>query len=218
MLLAALSTIAAQQSNGTQAIANTCNQLLDFIATHSNAGLGYHACDMILTANTDSSYLSKVGGKSRVAGHFYLTNQNIENFNNRANLTLSSIIKHVMSCASEAELSALYFSCKMASPLRTTLKELGHNQPKPTPVTTNNITAQGLTIGTMTAKASKSMDQCFHRLNFHDAQHQFKYLWQKTSSTKPTTPASTIHPNITSRCNLSMFLIVMPYQPNEDVA
>jgi hypothetical protein len=49
----------------------------------------------------------------------------------------------------------------MAAPLRTTLEELGHNQAKPTPITTNNITAQGLTMGTMTAKAFKSCINVF---------------------------------------------------------
>jgi hypothetical protein len=43
MLLAALSTIAAQQSNGKQAVANACNYLLDYVATHPNTGLQYHA-------------------------------------------------------------------------------------------------------------------------------------------------------------------------------
>jgi hypothetical protein len=165
------------KSNSTQAIADACNQLLDYVATHPNAGLRYHACDMIFAVHMDASFLSKIGGKCRAAGHFYLTNQNNKNFNNGAVLTLSSIIKHVMSSASEAELLTLYYGCKMAAPLRTTLKELEHNQPKPTPVTTNNITAQGLTMGTMTAKASKSMDQCFHWLKCCDAQSQLKYLW-----------------------------------------
>ncbi len=63
---------------------------------------------MILTVHTNASYLSKAGGKSRAAGHFYLTNQNDKNFNNRAALTLSAITKHVMSSMSKAELSALY--------------------------------------------------------------------------------------------------------------
>jgi hypothetical protein len=75
-----------------------------------------------------------------------------------------------MSSASEAELSALYYGCKMAAPLCTTLKELGHNEANPTPITTNKITAQGLTMGTMTAKASKSMDQHIHWLKCCDAQ------------------------------------------------
>ncbi len=178
-LLAALSAITVQQSNGTQAVAKACNQLLDYVVTHPNAGLGYHACDMILAVYTDAPYLSKAGGKNRVAGHFYLTNQNNKNLDNGAVLTLSAIIKHAMSSTSKAGLSALYYGCKMAAPLRTTLKELGHNQANPTPITTNYITVQGLTMGTMTAKASKSMGQRFHWLKCCDAQHQFKYPWQK---------------------------------------
>jgi hypothetical protein len=126
-----------------------------------------------------TSYLSELGGKSRATGHFYLTNRNDEDFNNGAILTLSSIIKHVMSSASEAELAALYYGCKQAAPIRVTLEEMGHTQPAPTPVTTNNITAQGLTLGTMTPKASKSNDQRFHWLKCRNAQRQFKYLWRK---------------------------------------
>ncbi len=38
-LLAALSAIAARQSNGTWAVADACHQLLDYIATHPNAGI-----------------------------------------------------------------------------------------------------------------------------------------------------------------------------------
>jgi hypothetical protein len=104
-------------------VADACYQILDYIATHPNAGLRYNACDMILAVHTDAYYLSEAGGKSPVAGHFYLTNQNNENFNNGAVLTLSAIIKHLMSSASKAELSALYYGCKMAAPLHTTLKE-----------------------------------------------------------------------------------------------
>jgi hypothetical protein len=178
-LLAALSTIATRQANGTRAIANSCHHLLDYVATHPNAGLPYHACDMILAIHTDASYLSEMGGRSCAAVHIYLTNQKDKDFNNEAILTLSSIIKHVISSASKAELAALYYGCKIAAPLRTTLKEMGHAQPRPTPVTTNNITAQGLTMGTMTPRASKCMDQCVHWLNCRDAQQRFQYLWRK---------------------------------------
>jgi hypothetical protein len=59
ILLAALSTIATQQTNGTQAVANACHQHLDYVATHPNAGLHYHACNMILAVQTDASYLSE---------------------------------------------------------------------------------------------------------------------------------------------------------------
>jgi hypothetical protein len=56
---------------------------------------------------------------------------------------------------------------------------MGHPQTKCTMVTTNNITAQGLTMGIMTPKASKSMDQCFHWLKCRNAQCQFLYLWRR---------------------------------------
>ncbi len=132
---------------------------------------------MILAVHTDASYLSKQAGKSHVSAHFYLTNHDDEEFNNGAILTLSSIIKHVMSSASKAKLAALYYSCKLAAPICTTLKEMGHPQIKRTMVTTDNITAQGLTMKTRTPKASKSMDRCFHWLKCHNTQHQFLYLW-----------------------------------------
>jgi hypothetical protein len=71
--------------------------------------------DMVLSVHTDLSYLSKPGSKSRAASHFYLSNCNDEDFNNGAILTLSTIIKHVMLSASEAELVALYYGCKLAA-------------------------------------------------------------------------------------------------------
>jgi len=44
------------------------------------------------------------------------------------------------SSASEAELAALYYGCKQAAPICVTLEGMGHPQPAPTPVTTDNIT------------------------------------------------------------------------------
>ncbi len=99
--------------------------------------------------------IPKVDSFSYLSERRYLAN---EEFNNGTILSLASIIKHVMSLASESKLVALYYGCKIAVPIRTTLDEMGHMQ-SPMPVTTDNIMAQGLTIGTMTPKAYKSMDQ-----------------------------------------------------------
>jgi hypothetical protein len=114
---------------------------LDYVAIHTNAGIQYKVCNMVLLVHTDAFYLSKPGGKSRAAGHFYLSNRNDKDFNIDAILTLLTFIKHVMFSASKAKLAALYYGCKLATPPQTTLKELNHFQPTPTPVTTNNITA-----------------------------------------------------------------------------
>ncbi len=49
-LLTALSAIAAcqSQSNSTWAVADVYHQLLDYVATHPNAGIWYKTCNMIL--------------------------------------------------------------------------------------------------------------------------------------------------------------------------
>jgi hypothetical protein len=178
-LAAALSTIASQQTNGTQAVLDACKQLLDYVASHPNASIRYCASDMILALDTDGSYLSEPEGKSRAAAYCYLTKQNDPDFHNGAVLVLSAIIKHVMASASETELAALFYGCKEAIPLRTTLEEMGHPQPGPTPVTTDNTTAVGLTLNTMAPKASKSMDMRFQWLKCRRAQSLFRYLWAK---------------------------------------
>ena len=100
-LAAALIAIAARQANGTQAVVALVRQLLDYIATHPNPAIRYVASDTILNLHTDASYLSELEGKSRAAGHFYMTKHNDEDFKNGGILTLSAIIKikHVMASA-----------------------------------------------------------------------------------------------------------------------
>ena len=93
-------------------------------------------------------------------------------------MTISKIVKHVMSSASEAETAALFYNCKATSPLCTTLAEMGHPQPA-TPVTTDNSTAQGLFTKSMIPKTAKAYDMRFNWLKCRQAQNQFNYLWQR---------------------------------------
>ena len=93
--------------------------------------------------NSDGSYLSEPESRSRAAGHLYFSKRNNEKFNNGAVVTLSKIIKHVMTSASEVETEALFYNCKAAIPLRISLEEMGHPQPK-TPVITDSTSAQGI--------------------------------------------------------------------------
>ncbi len=188
-LAAALSSIASQQNNGTEATMKATKQLLDYIATHPNPSITYLASDMILALDTDGSYLSEYGGRSRAAAYMFLTKKNNPDFHNGAVLVLSTIIKHVMASASETEIASLFYGCKEAIPLRMTLEEMGHPQPGPTPVTTDNSTAIGLTRDTMTPKASKSMDMRFQWLKCRRAQSLFKYLWAKGTKNRADYPS-----------------------------
>ena len=93
-------------------------------------------------------------------------------------MTLSNIIKHVMTSASEAETAALFYNCKSVIPLRISLEEMVHSQPK-TPVATDNTTAQGLITRTMIPKRAKSYDMIFRFLKFREAQNQFDCIWRR---------------------------------------
>ena len=165
-----------------------CHQLLDYLATHPNAAIRYHASDMILAFDTDASYLSEVGAKSRAAAYYHMTRKGNCTFTNGAVDVLYTIIKHVMSSASEAETGALYYGCKRAIPYHTTLKEIGHPQ-EPTPVTTDNNTAHGITLGTMTSKASQSNDMRFQWLKCRRTQRLFRFLWAKGSRNRADYPS-----------------------------
>ena len=161
-MAATMSSIASRQSKGIENLEKEIKQFLDYCATNPNAGVRFVASDMMLALHSDASYMSEPESKSRAAGIFFLGKQNNESFNNGSIMALSKIIKHVMSSASEAETAAILYNCKEALPLRVSLEEMGHEQPK-TPVTTDNTTAHELIKKTMIPKRAKSYDM---RINF----------------------------------------------------
>jgi hypothetical protein len=89
---------------------------------------------MILNIYSDASYLSERETKSWAGGFFYM-GSNTDNTNRLTNggiLIISTVLKHVMSSAVEAGSGAVFLNAKDRTVLRTTLDEMGHNQP-PTP-------------------------------------------------------------------------------------
>ena len=87
------------------------------------------ASDMILAIHPDASHQSEPRSKIRAAGHFYMTQKDNRDSNNGTILTLSKIIKHVMGLAGESEITALFYNCKAATPLKRALQEMGHQDP-----------------------------------------------------------------------------------------
>lgn len=173
-MLTALSSLASAQANGTVETERATNQLLDYCATHPNAGIVYHASEMRLRIHSDASYLCEPKARSRAGGHFYLSNK--QDINNGAVINISTIIKHVMASAMESEIAAIFLNAREALPLRVLLEELGHHQ-EATEIVTDNSTAHGMINKTMTPRRSKSIDMRFHWLKCREAQQQFRILW-----------------------------------------
>ena len=70
-MLKALGYIAAQQYNPKEHMMQKVKQLLDYMATHPDAIITYHASDMVLAGHINALYLSEKKSKSRAGGQFF---------------------------------------------------------------------------------------------------------------------------------------------------
>ena len=57
-VLMALSSIASEQTKGTERTLEKAYQVFDYLATHPNAVVRFHASDMVMNIHSDASYLS----------------------------------------------------------------------------------------------------------------------------------------------------------------
>ena len=176
-LLTPLSAIAVQQAKPTERTMKHVEQLLDYIASQEDAVITYHASDMVLAVHSDAGYNNEAQARSRAGGHFYLSRNEDIPPNNGSILTIAQIIKAVMSSAAEAELGALYINAREAVHIRNILTEMGHHQP-PTPIQTDNTTAEGVVNNKVQPKRTKPMDMRFHWLRCRMAQKQFRFHWR----------------------------------------
>ena len=176
-LLTPLSAIAAQQSEPSERTMQQAEQLLDYIASQEDAVITYNASDMVLAVHSDAGYHNESQARSRAGGHFYLSRNEDIPPNNGSILNVAQIIKAVMSSAAEAELGALYINAREAVYIRNILNELGRPQP-PTPIQTDNSTAEGVVNNKVQPKRTKPMDMRFHWLCCRMAEKQFRFHWR----------------------------------------
>eukprot|EP00804_Cyclotella_cryptica_P026022 CCRYP_018184-RA/>CCRYP_018184-RA protein AED:0.09 eAED:0.06 QI:0/0/0/1/0/0/4/0/369 len=118
-MLTALGSLAAQQANPNQTTIKHVTQFLDYTASHPDTMVTYWASDMGPAVSTSLDAFPP---------------------NNGAVLTISQIIKAILSSTAEAELGDLYINSQQAIPLWQLLEEMGHPQPL-TPIQIDNSTA-----------------------------------------------------------------------------
>ena len=162
-MLPALNEISTQQAKPTEQTITKCNHLLDYAATHPNAVIRYHASDMALHVDTDAAYLVLPNAKSRIAGHYYLSDHpqhrptKPDPHPNGPIHTECKTLRTVVSSAAEAECGGPYINAQNAIPIRDALIAIGHPQ-APTPIKTDNATALGIVSNLMKPKRSKTWD------------------------------------------------------------
>eukprot|EP00978_Attheya_sp_CCMP212_P015192 scaffold39147_cov55-Attheya_sp.AAC.5 len=130
-----------RKTKGNNATAKALDHFMNYCATHPDAEIIYRRSNMILQLDSDAAYLVAPKARSRAAGFFYLGKKDGSLFNGPI-FILTKIIQAVISSAAEAKCAGLYLNAHESAPMRTTLIELGHPQPKDgTPIRTDNSTA-----------------------------------------------------------------------------
>jgi hypothetical protein len=134
-----LNDIAMEETKATEKTQAATNQLLDYLATHPDATIRYHASDMILHIHSDASYFSVSNAPSRLGLFFCGEKSPQQDKMNGSILNVASVIKNVVASAAESEVGACFHNAQSGAPLQVTLTELGHIQP-PTPLRTDKST------------------------------------------------------------------------------
>jgi hypothetical protein len=177
-VLMPLNDIATEQTKATEKTKAATNQLLDYLVTHPDATIRYHASDMILHIHSNASHLSVSNARSRLGGLFFCGDKSPHEDNlNGSILNVLSVIKNVVASAAESEIGACFQNSQSGAPLIVTLTELGHIQP-PTPLRTDNSTAFGILNETIKQKKSKATDMRYHWLTDRVRQKQFDVYWR----------------------------------------
>jgi hypothetical protein len=176
-MLVALGSLASKQTKATTNTMAAARQLLDYAATHPDAKIRFRHSDMILQVHSDASYLSESEARSRAGGISFLAGTDHDPNINGAIHVHSSIMKNVLSSATEAEVGALFHNAHDACSLRQALIDLGHPQP-PTPIQTDNACAHGILNDQVKQKRSKAMDMRYYWLRDRVRQQQFHIHWE----------------------------------------
>jgi hypothetical protein len=92
-VLMPLNDIVTEQTKATEKTQAATNQMLDYLVTHPDATIRYHASDMILHIHRDASYISVSNARSRLGGLFFLGNKSPSrtHLTNQSSMSLRSL-------------------------------------------------------------------------------------------------------------------------------
>ena len=136
------------------------HQLLAYMATNPDAIVRFRASDMILSLQSDASYLSTPKVRIRAGGYFFpvsLPKHGMPIQRNDAIHVNCTVLKLLAVSATKGELGALFHNAQQAKIIRLTLQEMGHPQPA-TPIYIDNTTAVGIVNSTIKRQRSRSME------------------------------------------------------------
>ena len=182
----ALNDIATTQASPTKKTKDATIMLLDYLHTHPNAKIRFHASDMQMHIDSDAAYLVAPKAKSRIVGYFYLSDtypnqqSSLPTLNAPVHIECQ-LLKHVVTSAAEAETSAIFHNTKIGIWIKKMLTALGHPQ-NIIPIKTDNSTAEAFSNSTLKEKKSKAWDMRLNWLQDRVKQKDIKVYWSAGSN------------------------------------
>ena len=131
---------------------------------------------MVLCAHSDAGFHNEIKGRIITGAHILLSKNYAMPQWNGSVITLTQIIKFVVSFTSEAELGALFTTAQEMVAMRNTLEEMKLTQPK-SPIQTDKSSTAGVVNNNIVPRKLKTMDRRLHWLRCREAQGQFRYYW-----------------------------------------
>ena len=89
-----------------------------------------------------------------------------------------SMMRNVMESSKEAELGGLFENCQKSTYMRTTLSEIGHQKP-PTPVATDNTSANSMFNGMAKQKRTRAIDMRIYWVRDRIQKNHFHIFWEE---------------------------------------
>ena len=119
-LMVALNDISLEKSKATDNTSKKITKLRNYLVTHPEAVIKYHASGMQLYVHSDASYLSVIKSRIRSGGIHYLSEtppnkQDPDKYTPLLNgiiHVVCKILHNIMSSAAEAELGFLFLNAK----------------------------------------------------------------------------------------------------------
>ena len=100
---------------------------MDYLHTHPNSVVRFHARGMILYIESDAAYLVPPQTRSRVTSIFYLSNTTAGRPPlNGAIQVICKILQNVVSSAAKSETGSIFIGSHQEVPIITALAELNH--------------------------------------------------------------------------------------------
>ena len=184
-MLHALSCLSKAQAKGTQATMEAMTHLLNYAATNPEATVRFHASDMQLHIHSDASHLSKPRSRSRVGGYYFLDGKDDPNpkappppLNSPVHIVCKKLAV-VTASAAESKTGGLFYNRQEGAMIRNILEDMGYPQVQPTPIQTDNTTAEGIANDSVKTKRTKAMDICSYWIRDRVDQGQFHVHWKR---------------------------------------